>query len=111
MSRKASPLVGRDGVKVVFWPLAYTDPETARGVLGRDDIHTHEATLAAQLASVRARMDRGARHVVVGHAFVTGAQPASPNARSRWAARGRCPRPCSTASTTSRSGTCTARRA
>jgi exonuclease SbcD len=67
-------LVGRDGVRVVFWPLAYTDPETARGVLERDDIHTHEATLVAQLARVRSRMDPGARHVVVGHAFVTGAQ-------------------------------------
>ena len=67
-------LVGRDGVKVVFWPLAYTDPETARGVLQRDDIHTHEATLAEQLQRIRARMDSEARHVVVGHAFVTGAQ-------------------------------------
>lgn len=66
-------IIGRDGVRVVFWPLAYTDPETARGVLGRDDIHTHEAALAAQLESIRARMDPAARHVVVGHAFVTGA--------------------------------------
>ncbi len=96
-------LTGRDGVPVTFWPLAYTDPETARYVLGRDDIHTHEAVLAAQLESIRARIaaggaaagsgaaapggavargrvaragapgDRAARHVIVGHAFVTGA--------------------------------------
>ena len=66
-------IVGRDGVSVMFWPLAYTDPETARGVLRRDDIHTHEAALAAQLESVRARRTARTRHVVVGHAFVTGA--------------------------------------
>lgn len=68
------PIEGRDGTKVVFWPLAYTDPETARCVMGRDDLHGHEAVLVAQLDSVRARMDPGARHVVVGHAFVTGSQ-------------------------------------
>jgi exonuclease SbcD len=67
-------IVGADNVDVVFWPLAYTDPETARGVLKRDDIHTHEAVLAAQLASIRERMDPKVRHVVVGHAFVTGSQ-------------------------------------
>ena len=84
-------LTGRDGVPVAFWPLAYTDPETARYVLGRDDIHTHEAVLTAQLDSIRERIAAGgglpdgtarggvpagaaaARQVIVGHAFVTGA--------------------------------------
>ena len=74
---KGVTLTGRDGVPVTFWPLAYTDPETARYVLRRDDIHTHEAVLAAQLESIRARIaaggDAGARQVIVGHAFVTGA--------------------------------------
>ena len=65
---------GRDGVPVVLWPLAYTDPETARGALGRADIHTHEAVLRAQLDLVREQMGDDARHVVVAHAFVTGAQ-------------------------------------
>jgi len=68
-------IVGRDGVAVVFWPLAYTDPETARGALGRSDIHSHEAVLTAHLESIRERADASARHVVVAHAFVTGAQP------------------------------------
>jgi exonuclease SbcD len=67
-------LTGRDGVDVVFWPLAYTDPETARADLGRTDIHSHEAALAAHLESVRERASDGARHVVVAHAFVTGGQ-------------------------------------
>jgi exonuclease SbcD len=68
---------GADGTRVVFWPLAYTDPETARGALGRADIHTHEAVLRAQLDLVReqaGQMGDAARHVVVAHAFVTGAQ-------------------------------------
>lgn len=68
-------LVGGDGVEVTFWPLAYTDPETARGALGRTDIHTHEAALLAHLESIRARAAANARHVVVAHAFVTGALP------------------------------------
>ncbi len=68
-------VAGADGVEVVFWPLAYTDPETARGALGRADIHTHEAALQAQLDLVREQMGDDARHVVVAHAFVTGAQP------------------------------------
>lgn len=68
-------IAGADGVPVVFWPLAYTDPETARGALGRADIHTHEAVLRAQLGLVREQLGDDARHVVVAHAFVTGAQP------------------------------------
>jgi len=68
-------VAGADGVEVVFWPLAYTDPETARAALGRADIHTHEAALQAQLGLVREQMGDDARHVVVAHAFVTGAQP------------------------------------
>jgi DNA repair protein SbcD/Mre11 len=67
-------VTGKDGVDVRFWPLAYTDPETARCHLGRTDIRTHEAVLVAQLERVRALAD-DARSVVVAHAFVTGAQP------------------------------------
>ena len=66
-------IVGADGVRVVFWPLAYTDPETARCELGRDDIHTHEAAIGAQLCMIREQMTPDSRHVLVGHAFVTGA--------------------------------------
>ncbi len=62
------------GHEFAFWPLAYTDPETARYVLGRDDLHTHEAVLEAQLASIRERQDPRLRHVIVGHAFVRGAR-------------------------------------
>jgi len=68
-------VTGSDGVEVVFWPLAYTGPEAARIALNRDDILTHEAVLAAHLESVRERRHANARHVVVAHAFVTGALP------------------------------------
>ena len=68
-------VTGSDDVEVVFWPLAYTDPETARDALGRSDIRSHEAVLAAHLDSVRERAYASVRHVVVAHAFVTGAQP------------------------------------
>jgi DNA repair protein SbcD/Mre11 len=68
-------VTGRDGVDVTFWPLAYTDPETARHDLGRSDIRTHEAVLQAQLERVRELSGGDARSVVVAHAFVTGAQP------------------------------------
>ncbi len=74
------PLRGRDGLEVVFWPLAYTDPETARHALG-GDIHTHEAALQAQLDLVRARRRDDARHVAVAHAFVVGAQPTESSER------------------------------
>ena len=70
---RGARLRGRDGVEVVFWPLAYTDPETARHALG-GDIHSHEAALQAQLDLVRAQRRDDARHVAVAHAFVVGAQ-------------------------------------
>ncbi|MDP2182547.1 MAG: exonuclease SbcCD subunit D [Actinomycetota bacterium] len=68
-------IVGADGVRVVFWPLAYTDPETARCDLSREDIHTHEAAICAHIAMIREQMPHDSRNVVVGHAFVTGAAP------------------------------------
>lgn len=66
---------GRDGTNVRFWPLAYTDPETARYELGRDDIHSHEAVVRSQLEAMSAELSRsssGQREVLVGHAFVSG---------------------------------------
>ncbi len=66
-------IAGSDGVTVAFWPLAFTDPETARHELDDRDIHSHEAAIAAQVALIRPRMRTGVRHVLVGHAFVTGA--------------------------------------
>jgi DNA repair protein SbcD/Mre11 len=63
---------GRDGTEVRFWPIAYTDPESARDELGRDDLHTHEEVVAAQLETIARGAGDPARDVVVGHAFVSG---------------------------------------
>jgi exonuclease SbcD len=65
-------LKGADGAHVRFWPLAYTDPEMARYELGRDDIHTHEAAMRAQLESVAPQLGGADLDVLVGHAFVLG---------------------------------------
>jgi len=61
-----------DGTCVRFWPLAYTDPETARFELGRDDIHSFEDVFRAQLDSIRPALGGGARDVLVAHSFVSG---------------------------------------
>jgi exonuclease SbcD len=65
-------LTGADGADVRFWPLAYTDPETARYELGRDDIHSHEAVVRAQLEAIDRAAGGSVRNVLVGHAFVLG---------------------------------------
>jgi|WetSurMetagenome_2_1015567.scaffolds.fasta_scaffold10863_3 DNA repair protein SbcD/Mre11 len=69
---RAAEVTGRDGVPVRFWPLAYTDPESARDELQRDDVHTHDQAVAAQLQTIVRGAGGAARDVVVGHAFVAG---------------------------------------
>jgi exonuclease SbcD len=61
---------GADGTEVRFWPLAYTDPESARDEMGRDDLHTHEEVIAAQLETIARDANGSARNVAVGHALV-----------------------------------------
>ena len=58
---RPAEVTGRDGTQVRFWPLAYTDPENARDELRRDDIHTHEEAMAAQLRDHRPRRRRWRR--------------------------------------------------
>jgi DNA repair protein SbcD/Mre11 len=65
---------GRDGVEVRFWPVAYTDPESGRDELQRDDLHTHEEVMAAQLETIARGADGTARDVIVCHAFVSGCE-------------------------------------
>ena len=79
---RPAEVTGADGTVVRFWPLAYTDPETARYELGRDDLHSHEAAIQAQLEAMGAADGAGgaaatagdgaAREVLVAHAFVAG---------------------------------------
>jgi exonuclease SbcD len=65
-------IVGADGTAVRFWPLAYTDPETARYEMGRDDIHSHDSVVSCQIECLRPQTRTGEMNVLVGHAFVPG---------------------------------------
>ena len=49
----------------------YAEPGKVRVVLEDETIHTHEEAMQAIVRRIRERMDPAARHVFVGHAFVT----------------------------------------
>ncbi|MBD2845783.1 exonuclease SbcCD subunit D [Paenibacillus sp. IB182496] len=54
----------------------YADPAMVRFTYGDDRIRTHDDAMAAIVARIAASMDASARHVLVGHAFVTpGGEP------------------------------------
>jgi exonuclease SbcD len=72
---RPAEIAGANGMNVRFWPLAYTDPESARFELSRDDIHSHEAAIQAQLEAMDSRSvagSPGTREVLLAHAFVVG---------------------------------------
>ncbi|MFC4599461.1 exonuclease SbcCD subunit D [Cohnella hongkongensis] len=71
------PVVLRDGHgEVHFHLVPYADPAQVRYLLGDESIRTHDEAMKAVVARIEATMDRTARHVFVGHAFVTpGARP------------------------------------
>ena len=70
---QSAVIEGADGTAVRFWPLAYTDPETARYELGRDDIHSHEEVMRSQIDVLEHGLhDDGELNVLVAHAFVSG---------------------------------------
>lgn len=49
----------------------YADPGIVRHVLQNEDIHSHDDAMRIITSMIRESMDRQARHVFVGHAFVT----------------------------------------
>jgi len=71
------PVVLRDDHgEVHFHLVPYADPAQVRYVLGDEEIRTHDDAMKAIVGRIEAGMDRRARHVFVGHAFVTpGARP------------------------------------
>jgi len=75
LSPHAAPLVLSDehGVLAVH-ALPYAAPAEARYRYEDDTIHDHAAALEAGVVRARAATPKGARCVVVAHAFVTGAQ-------------------------------------
>ncbi|MFE6511614.1 exonuclease SbcCD subunit D [Nocardioides sp. NPDC057767] len=61
--------------EVAFYGLPYLDPDAARASWGLES-RSHHAALGEAMRRVRADLDRrGARSVVMAHAFVTGAEP------------------------------------
>lgn len=61
--------------EVAFYGLPYLDPDASRAAWGLES-RSHQAALGEAMRRVRADLDRrGARSVVMAHAFVTGAEP------------------------------------
>lgn len=66
------PVVLRDEVgEVHFHLIPYAEPGKVRYLLGDEDIKTHDDAMRKIVESIKTTMDTSARHVFVGHAFVT----------------------------------------
>lgn len=66
------PVVLRDDHgEVHFHLVPYTDPAQVRHALEDETIRTHDDAMRAITARLEASMDGDARHVLIGHAFVT----------------------------------------
>ncbi|RKN62799.1 exonuclease SbcCD subunit D [Paenibacillus ginsengarvi] len=58
--------------------IPYADPAMVRTLYGDEAIRTHDDAMAAIVSRIEAAMDPAARHIFVGHAFVTpGGEPQS----------------------------------
>lgn len=57
--------------EVHFWLVPFMDPSEVRYLFEDDDIRTHQQAMTAITKHIDARKDPQARHVFVGHAFVT----------------------------------------
>ncbi|RCW43359.1 exonuclease SbcCD subunit D [Paenibacillus prosopidis] len=66
------PVVLRDAHgEVHFHLVPYADPAQVRHQFGDESIRTHDDAMRAITAKLDAVMDKAARHVFIGHAFVT----------------------------------------
>jgi exonuclease SbcD len=66
------PVILRDGHgEVYFHLIPYAEPGKLRYLLRDDDIKTHNDAMSKITETIKATMDPNARHVFVGHAFVT----------------------------------------
>lgn len=57
--------------EVHFHLVPYADPAQVRNLLREDAVKSHDEAMEAIVAAIHNRMDPQARHVFVGHAFVT----------------------------------------
>lgn len=72
LSKLLEPVVLKDEYgEVHFHLVPYADPSVVRHVLEDEDIRTHNDAMKKMTEIITAGMDPQARHVFVGHAFVT----------------------------------------
>lgn len=56
---------------IEFYLVPYADPAVIRHVLGQDEIKSHQEAMEAIVQHIQSNWDPEARHVLIGHAFVT----------------------------------------
>lgn len=72
LTKELEPVVLTDDYgEVHFHLVPYCDPSTVRNVFNDDDIRTHNDAMEKIVSHIKGQMDPSARHVFVGHAFVT----------------------------------------
>ncbi|OZM56303.1 exonuclease sbcCD subunit D [Lottiidibacillus patelloidae] len=72
LSATFSPVIYNDEHgEVHFHLIPYTEPSLVKHELGLEDIKTHNDAMEAIIAKINEQKDKQARHVVVGHCFVT----------------------------------------
>ncbi len=72
LSKELKPVVLNDEFgEVHFHLIPYTDPSHVRYIYGDDTVKTQQDAMAKILEHVVESLDPSARHVLVGHAFVT----------------------------------------
>jgi len=72
LKSELKPVVLRDSYGEVHVHLVpYADPAQVRHTLGDDAIRTHDDAMRAIIQRIQDQLDPSARHILVGHAFVT----------------------------------------
>jgi DNA repair protein SbcD/Mre11 len=72
LSKHNKPVVLKDKHgEVHFHLIPYCDPSVVRNVFGDDQIRNHNDAMGKIIEQIEAAMEPDARHVFVGHAFVT----------------------------------------
>ncbi|WP_080875020.1 exonuclease SbcCD subunit D [Oceanobacillus timonensis] len=72
LSEDIKPVVLADAFgEVHFHLIPYADPSVVKTLFQEEDIRTHQEAIAFLVGRIKEKMDKDARHVYVGHAFVT----------------------------------------
>ncbi|MFF2480649.1 exonuclease SbcCD subunit D [Paenibacillus sp. NPDC058071] len=80
LKKTPEPVVLHDRFgEVHFHLVPYADPAQARQAYGDDAIRTHDDAMRETTQRITRQMDTKARHVLIGHAFVTPTGAAEPN--------------------------------